>query len=248
MAVRIAGYGLLGAAVVLFGFVLYRNSWQSSHQTIIFSPSQTLAALWNDYKASDLESGTGRTLDASRNDVTTSEGQSYTMLRAVWMGDKSTFDKEWQWTQTNLARKDGLFSWLWGERQDGSYGILTDQNGQNSASDADTNIALSLVFAYARWQDPKYLSAARTIIDGIWNNEVLTAGGNSYVLADNLEKNSQGRTALINPSYLSPAAYRIFAEVDPAHPWMQAVNGAYRVIQGSSAATLGATSSADLPP
>ena len=40
------------------------------------------------------------------------------MLRAVWMGDKQTFDQSWTWTKDNLQHKttDHLFSWLFGKQ------------------------------------------------------------------------------------------------------------------------------------
>ena len=248
MTWRIFGYTLVAVALGIVLFVLYRNSEQSN-STLIYSPSQTLAALWNTYKNTDLNPADGRTLDRSRDNITTSEGESYTMLRAVWMGDKETFDKEWQWTRGNLGRpNDHLFSWLYGQRPDGTYGILTARSGENTASDADTNIALALTFAYARWQDQSYLSAAQAIAHDIWQEETLTIGDRAYVLADNLEKTSASPQPLINPSYLEPAAYRVFALIDPADPWARAVDGAYEVIAESSSRPLGSGGSAGLPP
>lgn len=234
MILRIIGYGLAAGALGLVLLVLYRNSPQSN-LPLLYSEEQTLAALWNQYKLYFLEPGTYRTVDRERDNVTTSEGQSYTMLRAVWMGDKPTFDTQWKWTQDNLARQgDNLFAWIWGKRPDGSFGVLTDINGHNSASDADTHIALSLIFAYVRWQDQEYLASARTILQDLWDLETITLGGRTYVLANNVEKFTASQRALINPSYLTPAAYRIFALVDPDRPWLSAVEGAYDAINASA--------------
>src|SRR5690606_13703874 len=110
------------------------------NETLVFSPQRIMSALWADYKSHFLEAESKRTLDPSRNNITTSEGVSYTMLRAVWMGDKETFDTQWQWAKDNLSRQDdALFYWLYGQRSDGTYGVLAEQGGQNSASDADTD-------------------------------------------------------------------------------------------------------------
>ena len=42
----------------------------------------------------------GAYVDASG--TVTSEAQSYALLRAAWTGDRATFDRAWNWTQTNL--------------------------------------------------------------------------------------------------------------------------------------------------
>lgn len=242
---RFLGYLCIALAVGVAGYVA-AVSFLPSRGPLVFSPIEVLDSTWGVYKRTYLTSDY-RTVDWQRG-VTTSEGQSYTMLRAVWVGDKQTFDGAWQWTQQHLERPDYLFSWLWGPRADGTYGILTAQNGQNSASDADTDIALSLVFAYARWQDPQYLTDARNIIRAIWQQEVVIVDGKPYLAADNVEKNSGSPAIVVNPSYLSPAAYHIFAQVDPQDSWNALRTQSYAVLMQSMADSLGATTTAALPP
>jgi endo-1,4-beta-D-glucanase Y len=232
----------------MVGYTFYMQSGLRD-KTLVFSPTQMLQVLWSDYKQDFLESGTLRAMDTSRNNITTSEGQSYTMLRAVWMGDKETFDTAWQWTKDNLMLEDAfLFSWLFGERADGTYGVLEDAGGLASASDADQDIALALVFAYARWQDPNYLGEARSIIRDIWEHEVVVIGGTPYLAANNIEKTSRTTHALVNPSYLSPATYRIFALVDPEHPWTALADSSYALLAQSMDAPLTQAGSVGLPP
>jgi endoglucanase len=247
MGPRLIGYILVGAGIVLGCAAIYFAS--NRDVPLIFSPTQLLGATWNQYKTEYLEAGTSRTLDRQRQSITTSEGQSYTMLRAVWMGDKPAFDASWQWTKDNLRRpNDHLFSWLFGRRPDGSYGVLTQQNGDTTASDADQDIAMALIFAYARWQDKSYLDEARALVHDLWELEVFTtADGTPYLAANNYEKFSQDASAIVNPSYLSPAAYRIFALIDPAHPWQKLVDSSYKLLQSSIDSPLGGTS-AGLPP
>jgi endoglucanase len=206
-------------------------------------------ALWADYTAHYLEPQSKRALDPSRNNITTSEGQSYTMLRAVWMSDKKTFDTAWQWTKDNLGHSnDALFSWLYGQHSNGTYGVLTEQSGQTSASDADTDIALSLIFAYARWQDPTYLAAAKSIMNDIWVHEVVSVGGSYYLASNNLESTGPDDWILINVSYFHPAAYRIFAKFDTEHPWLKLADSSYTLLNRSMSDPLGSVSSAKLPP
>jgi endoglucanase len=226
---------------------MYRNSPRNS-VPIVFADQQMLEATWREYKRTYIEQGSMRTFDPDRGGITTSEGQSYTMLRAVWLDDKPTFDASWKWTVETLQRpKDHLFAWKWGKTSSTTYGVLVAEGGQNSASDADTDIALALVMAYARWQDRAYLDAAHAIITDIWEKEVIVVDGTPYMTADNLEKTVPNPLAVINPSYLHPAAYRIFAKVDPAHPWQALVNSSYALIDRSIDAPLGSGVGA-LPP
>ena len=248
MLLRIIGYALIGAAAVLVFSIPYRNSLKSQ-VPLIFTPSQLLEATWLNYKDAYVEKGTFRTIDKDRHNITTSEGQSYTMLRAVWMADKITFDGAWKWSQDNIKHQtDSLFSWEWGQLQSGGFGVITADNGENSASDADQAIALSLVFAYARWQDPIYLDSARSIIEEIWNREVIVVNGTPYLAADDVEKTSRSPAFVVNPSYFNPAAYRIFAQVDPSHPWSLLVKSSYAVLSQSMSSSLETTASDGLPP
>lgn len=204
------------------------------------------SALWQDYKQHYLRQGSGQAFDPQNGGVTTSEAQSYTMLRAVWANDRTTFNRAWQWTSQHLQRSDKLFSWQWGKKPDGSTGILTGSGGQNTASDADTDIALSLVMADARWHDTAYLDAAKAIVPSIWEQEVVVINGKPYLVADDVERNSP--TPLLNPSYFAPYAYRVFASIDPLHPWNQLADQSYATLRMASQQQLGADKSAGLPP
>jgi len=207
-------------------------------QNTIFATSHTLlTGTWESYKKEYWEAGTGRTLDKQQNDITTSEGQSYTMLRAVWMSDKSTFDTSWAWTKEQLQRDDKLFSWRWGKNDDGTYGVLTNVNGQNAASDADTDIALALIMAASRWQQQSYLDEAKAIITSMGENEIVTVAGVPYLASNNLEKQSS-QPIVMNPSYLAPYAYREFAKIDKAHDWNGVVNSSYDLLSKSIEAPL----------
>ncbi len=248
MKYKLIGLFLILLGAVIFTAVLYHNN-QRRQQPLVYSPQGMVSALWNTYKQVYWDSSTGRTLDRQRNDITTSEGQSYTMLRAVWIDDKTTFDKTWEWTQSNLKHQnDHLFSWLYGKRPDGSVGVLSQQGGQNSAADADTDIALALVFASQRWQDPRYLDQAKQIIGDIWAREVIPIQGEPYLVADNVEGGPASSVAVLNPSYYSPYSYRIFAQIDPQHDWQKVVDTSYTVLEQSTVQKLDKQSAAGLPP
>ncbi|MBX4191950.1 hypothetical protein KW798_00470 [Candidatus Parcubacteria bacterium] len=248
-ASKLLGFTLIGVALIIVLSVFYLNS-NKSNQTLIFSPTQVLTVTWEKYKTVYLEQGTLRALDRQRGNITTSEGQSYTMLRSIWEGDKDTFDRTWQWTKDNLQHEEGdhLFAWLFGQHKDGQWGVLTEQGGEHTASDADQDITLALIFAYARWQDPAYLGDARVLLKDIWDKDVVTINGTPYMTSGDQEKVSGNPYVLINPSYLNPAWYRVFAKVDTDHPWKSLVVSSYDILERSSSDPLDKTSSVGLPP
>jgi cellulose synthase (UDP-forming) len=71
-----------------------------------------LSALWSFYKFHYVDGG--RVVSLDEDGITTSEGQGYAMLRAVWSDDSATFDSTWEWTKQHLqVREDRLFAWKW---------------------------------------------------------------------------------------------------------------------------------------
>ena len=203
---------------------------------------ELLQATWDAYKQRFLQAD-GRILDPKRGNASTSEGQSYAMLRAAWMDDRDAFAAVWRWTGDNLRTADGLFAYLWGRRSDGSWGPLS----RDSATDADQDIALALLLAARRWSVGADRDAAASVVRAIWSNEVARAGGRFAVTAGNWATHtSPGPT--LNPSYFAPYAYRLFAALDPGHPWMELVDSSYQALAACSGAALSAGRSAWLPP
>lgn len=239
-----------GILVVVSAAIVVAVSYFNSHQRavpIVFSNNALLLETYKSYKSTKIEPTSGRTIDPSQKDLTTSEGESYTMLRSVWMDDKSTFDSSLKFSQNNLQRPDHLFSWKYGKLASGGYGILADIGGKNTASDADSDIALSLLMAYSRWNDTKYLDAARPIITSIWQQEVVMVAGKPVLTADNLERNSPN-SVVVNPSYFGFANFKTFAKIDPTHDWTGLATNSYTLLNKLSADKLDKASSDGLPP
>jgi endoglucanase len=194
---------------------------------------------WDGYKQGFIGQD-GRVSDPTRGGVTTSEGQSYALLRAAWQGDWPAFDTVWHWTAANLqVRGDGLFASLWGG------GAVQDHN---TATDADSDIALALLFAQRRFGDTAYRTAALTVLSGMWQHDVTSLNGMNVVTAGNWAAAQQSPGPVINPSYFAPYAYRVFASEDTAHPWMSLVDSSYTLLDRCTAATLDGVASAGLPP
>jgi endoglucanase len=207
-------------------------------------PVWALQVTWDAYKH-DFVQGDGRVIDHQRNQETTSEGQSYAMLRAVWLDDRATFDRVWLWTRNNLQVIGGaLFGYLWGPQPDGRYTLLSN----HSASDADEDIALALLFATARWHDGTYRRQATSILAHIWTDEVTEVQGVPYLTAGNWAPQQARPGPAFNPSYLAPYAYRVFARADAAHDWTGLVTSSYRLLDACTTSSLGGNASAGLPP
>lgn len=173
----------------------------------------------------------GRIMDPQKQHISTSEGQSYMLLKSLLMCDKETFDLVYAWSKNNLQRQDALFSWLWGENKSGDYKILDP----NSASDADIDISFALILAYEKWGEQKYLDEARLIINSIWNNETREIYGRR-VLTPGVVQNCCEKVEL-NPSYFSPYAFKLFQKYDPIHNWNALTDSSYDLIEEASKAS-----------
>lgn len=174
----------------------------------------------------------GRIMDPQKNHITTSEGQSYMMLKSFLMNDRQTFDLVYAWSKNNLQRKDGLFSWLWGESPSGDYKILDT----NSASDADVDIAFALILAYEKWNDEKYLNNAKALIGSIWTNETRIINGDRILMAGAVQACCE--KVEINPSYFSPYAFKLFQKYDPNNNWNAVVDSSYYLLDLASSKSL----------
>lgn len=211
------------AFIDLEKFISTNGDWISIYK-VKGSDEIALENSWKFYKSSFIKSY-GQVVDPNNNFSTTSESQSYAMLRAVWLNDKETFDGVWVWTKDHFQHRtqDELFSWLW--VKDGEDYKLGDSA---SASDADQDIALALLFAYKKWGEENYLTEAKEIIRDIWEKEVVRINGRYYLISSTGAEREDGYLA--NPSYLSPASYRIFAEVDPENDWSLLARDSYYLL------------------
>jgi endo-1,4-beta-D-glucanase Y len=202
--------------------------------SVVNNPTDWLQQSWAVYRQKFIQHD-GRVMDFFSDNATTSEGQSYALLRAVWLNDKQTFDLVWNWTQQNIQNRenDVLFAWKWGkEASSGDWKTLD----ATQASDADQDIALALLMANKRWGEARYKQQALAILADFWRYNVVNTkigpvvlpGGDWYRTDTAIPVST-----ILNPSYFSPASYRLFASVDEQHPWQQLANTSYQVIQKS---------------
>lgn len=196
-------------------------------QTLSVPTDPFLTNAWATYKQDYIHQG--QFVDPGTG-LTSSELQSYSLLRAVYADDQTTFDQVWSWTQAHLQTPaDGLLSWQWGLQEDGTEGVLDP----SSASDADEDTALALLFAAKQWNDASYESDAQTILNGIWTQETTLVAGRPVLVAGDWARGDSSiglPDPVINPSYFAPYEYRIFASADPSHPWSDLVDSSYDVL------------------
>jgi len=202
-------------------------------------PSETLQESWKAYVTRFIETD-GRVVDRRAGGISTSEGQAYAMLRAVWMGDRAVFDKTYAWGLANLnagVRKDRLWAWKWGRSAEAQWQVLDAA----FASDADQDVALALILAFQTWKDERYRADAKAILADLWRLSTVAVRGRRFLLAG--DKLCDGGSCRINVSYYAPYAYRIFATYDRERNWRGLLDSAYFVLGAAASLT-----STHLPP
>ncbi|HEY9639716.1 MAG TPA: glycosyl hydrolase family 8 [Coleofasciculaceae cyanobacterium] len=208
--------------------------------------AQLLQQSWTAYKQRFIQAD-GRVIDWESQARSTSEGQAYAMLRAVLANDPDTFALTLQWAENNLRhpgdqhRTDSLWSWHWGQNDQGNWQVLD----QNFATDADVDAATALILAARRWNRPEYLQLAQTKLKDLWSLGTIAlpnarpAKPARYLLPGPLSAfQPQPDLIYFNPSYFAPYAFRLFAQVDPDHDWLSMVDSSYQALDASSRVSL----------
>lgn len=232
---------------------LLSSAAESQSRTNSDRPSPTLSTAdllqqsWQAYQQRFIQAD-GRVIDRENRDRTTSEAQAYALLRSVLMDDRATFDRVLQWSENNLQRRkpdgsdrDRLWSWRWGKDEQGNWTTLDP----NFASDADLDAITALILADRHWQEPAYGQLAAAKLQDLWQLATVSIeigeGGNGetptrYFLPGPKEVfQPQPDQFYLNPSYLAPYAFRLFAQVDPQHDWLSLVDSSYDVLNQSAA-------------
>ncbi len=156
-----------------------------------------------------------------RRGCTVSEGIGYGMLITFFMKDMPAFNSLWYYNKGYREYQTfNLMPWKVGTF---SYESLVMPANASSATDADLDIATSLVLAYYETGDVTYLNDALLIITAIWDNEISPTG---LIYSGNMAMWKK-ETSAYNPSYFSPVALKLFALVDPNHNWTNVLNTMY---------------------
>jgi len=194
--------------------------------------AEVLAAAWADYVRVTVHKS-GRVIDRKGGRISTSEGQAYGMLRAVWVGDRSTFDQIDAWTVRHLQDRDpaALPAWKWGRKR-----LRRKVLDPQPATDADILIAWSLLLAAERFDAPEYRARAKTLVQTIWDTDVHRVGDRLVLLPGPWAATT--KPLRLNPSYFLPFAMRSFVALDPEHDWTALIDDGYAILTESTAGEL----------
>lgn len=138
----------------------------------------------------------------NQND-TVSEGIGYGMLLALSNNDLSTFQGLWTYAE-KYRDAYGLMNW----EINGSAQVI----GTGSATDADEDMAYALVLAHQKWPHHGFGVDAETLINAILAHDI--SPSNRVLPGD-----SWGPTQIMNPSYIFPAYYQVFAQFTGNDRW-----------------------------
>jgi endoglucanase len=174
------------------------------------------------------ENGDQARIKWDKLDTTVSEGIGYGMIIMVYMDNatnstQAKFDKLWKYYNSNLD-KNGLMNWKIYKFPD------VGMNGQNSATDAELDVAFALLEAYKQWGDQKYLNDAKSLVDKIVRYEVNSGSG--------FLKPGDGWDDKQNPSYYSTAAFTLFKNAS-SYDWGKMIITAYTLLKKSRNTTTG---------
>lgn len=150
----------------------------------------------------------GRVVRRDQDNDTVSEGQAYAMLVAVAIGDRTTFDRTWNWARQNLLQPSGLMAWVWKD------GRIVDPQ---PASDADLDAARALSLGAERFDNPQYAEQGRALAKAIVDNELAyDNAGRPILVAGPWAREAPFVT---NPSYHSPRAEVELARLTSDTQW-----------------------------
>lgn len=191
--------------------------------------------LWQAYRGRFLETS-GRIVDHSDNDRTTSEGQAYGMFFALVDNDRASFDKLLRWTEDNLADGDltaRLPAWAWGKTATGEWKPLDS----NSAADADLWLAYDCLEAGRLWNDSRLSKLGSVLAERIAHREVARVAGLGVVLLPG-PKGFQTDAAgtVLNLSYLPPQLLARLRLEQPSGPWAEMAQDLPRLIAAGAPA------------
>lgn len=203
---------------------------------------QQLHESWAYYKTKFMTDQTTHVVSNNYGGTIT-EGQSYALLKALWMNEPQTFNGIWQWTKVNMARpNDRLLGWRWSDGAPGWDGRDTKPRGlieAENATDADQDIAYALLLAGEKWKRSDYTEDGLAMARDIWRLNVQQVQGRYYLVPGTWEGFREGGRLTVNPSYFAPYVYQTFAQADTEHAtgWKQLANDIYDTLEACSRLT-----------
>lgn len=190
--------------------------------------------LWRAFSGSFIQAD-GRVLaDESEQRFSTSEGQAYALFFALVANDRTAFDRVLGWTRDNLAAGDltsALPAWQWGKNPDGNWGVVD----RNSAADADTWLAYTLLEAGRLWREPRYAAQGNLLLANIRVHLVRHFPGAGAMLLPAMTGFDLASGGVrLNPSYYPVQLLRAFSKADPSGPWREVIDNNLKLLRAAS--------------
>ncbi|MBP1663923.1 MAG: hypothetical protein H6Q19_1063 [Bacteroidetes bacterium] len=159
-------------------------------------------------------------------DVTKSESMGFVMLIAAYQGDRTNYDKLLNFYKSKLTvSANNMMAW-----KVNCGGIISD----GSITDADIDVAFSLIIAHIQWKE-NYLEEAKTIIRRLKNSVITDCSGYKVLKAGY----GYGGCNETNISYYTPAFFRIFAQVTNDNTWTTLADDTYTLLSRAANSTTG---------
>ncbi len=208
-----------------------------------YGASQDAANAYNQWKADYVTSCGGSNPEVFRVKFdspteTVSEGIAYGMLLAVYAADKPLFDGLWQYYKNNM-NGNGVMNW----KVSGCNSVI----GFGGATDAELDAALALIVANTQWPNStsphNYQVDATALITAIKDHEIQPTNANGPYQTNNGDAWGFGNNCR-NPSYQSPAYYKVYAEFVPSQAsfWNNVITASYDLINANVHPTTGLVS------
>jgi endo-1,4-beta-D-glucanase Y len=248
----LVGLGLLGALAPLsakaqMGFP-YNVNYPSGMNNVAKDQVRAVSLLnthWAAWKSRITANGAGmnakRVLyDPAHPTATSSEGQGYGMIMAVYFADQDTFDRLYQYVITHRTPiNTGLMCWLLDAN--GNPITANMSRGDWAATDGDEDIAFSLIAAASKWGKSSnatfnfdYMSEAKNIANNLMLHCVSYAAPNNFIFSSADHGANTSPDYNNNPSYYSPAWYRLFEEATGDTNWSQVIDRSFKTLWLSS--------------
>ena len=210
-------------------YPILASDWTAVFGTYVANGMYPARIIW------DTQSDSYCVIDESQDSYkkrgcTVSEGIGYGMLITLFANDMEAFNSLWYYNKGfREYQGSNLMPWKVGTF---SYESLSVPSNASSATDADLDIATSLILAYYKTGNTMYLNDALLIATAIWDHEISPTG---LIYSGNMATWKKDGSAY-NPSYFSPIALKLFALVDNAHNWTNVLNTMYTYMQTVQAA------------
>jgi oligosaccharide reducing-end xylanase len=170
-------------------------------------------------------------LDSGNNDIR-SEGISYGMMIAVQADLRPEFDRLWNFARRRMRHQEGdrrgYFAWQM--NTDGTV------RSPGSAPDGEEYFAMSLFFAWKRWNDASYKASADDVLHHMLHQDryASAASGITRMIDPAVKQivfvpNGEG-ARFTDPSYHLPAFYELYAR------WANEDNAYWREVAAASRA------------